>query len=60
MTINEAIHNLQLHLDGNPQLHDIKLRQSMHLSIEALKWRRDCTISVLPGKYRPLPGETQD
>ena len=37
MTLDEAIHEQQLHLDGDPTLKDIRLRQSMHLGIEALK-----------------------
>jgi len=60
ISIDEAIHNLQLHLDGDSNLHDTKLRQAMHLSIEALKreqHRRKYDIH-LPREL--LPGESRE
>lgn len=60
MTLDEAKHRIQLELDGNPSLQDIKLRKAMQLDIEAIKELEQVR------KYAPsftaarLPGETPE
>ena len=60
ITIDEAIHVQQLHLDGDPKLKDIKLRQGMHLGIEALKRIKAYKEGPLGTHYQSLPGETEE
>jgi len=59
MTIDEAIHVQQLHLDGDPKLTDTKLRRGMKLGIEALKLLAQEPPEGYTCIPRPLPGETE-
>ena len=60
ITIDEAIHVQQLHLDGDPKLKDIKLRQGMHLGIEALKLAKEVREILPHPHWQKLPGETEE
>ena len=60
ITIDEAIHVQQLHLDGDPKLKDIKLRQGMHLGIESLKRIKHDREAMQAEHLLLLPGETEE
>lgn len=34
--------------------------EAVNLAVEALKWRRRLEKAVLPDKYTPLPGQTEE
>lgn len=60
MTLEEAIHEQQLHLDGDKHLVDIRLRKAMQLSTEALKREQLLRHEIPYDRDGLLPGETEE